>query len=37
MNDLKETVIDARGEMEALGVTFIAIANYPIGWMTEVG
>ena len=32
MNTLKEMVVDARGEMEALGVTFIPIVNYPIGW-----
>ena len=32
MNTLKEMVVDARGEMEALGVTFIPIVNYPISW-----
>ena len=32
MNNLREMVVDARGEMEALGVTFIPIVNYPISW-----
>lgn len=32
MDNLREMAVDARGEMEALGVTFIPIVNYPIGW-----
>jgi hypothetical protein len=32
MNHLKEMVVIARGEMEAIGVTFTPIATYPIGW-----
>jgi hypothetical protein len=32
MNQLKEMVVDARGEMVAVGVEFIPIVNYPIGW-----
>jgi hypothetical protein len=32
MNQLKEMVVDARAEMETLGVTFIPIVNYPVGW-----
>ena len=32
MDQLKEMVVDARGEMEALGVTFIPIVNHPISW-----
>ena len=32
MNNLKEMTIDARGEMLAVGVEFIPIVNYPIGW-----
>jgi hypothetical protein len=33
MKDLKEMAVDARGEMEAIGVTFIPIVNYPINWI----
>ena len=32
MNDLKEMVVDARGEMTAAGVSFTPIVNCPIGW-----
>ena len=32
MNELTEMTVDARGEMEAVGVTFIPIVNYPINW-----
>jgi hypothetical protein len=33
MSRLKEMAVDARGEMEALGVRFIPIVNYPINWI----
>ena len=29
---LKEMTVDARGEMEAVGVAFIPIVNYPVNW-----
>jgi hypothetical protein len=32
MGQLKEMTVVARGEMEAAGVTFIPIVNYPINW-----
>jgi hypothetical protein len=32
MDQLKEMTVDARGEMLAVGVTFIPIVNYPVGW-----
>jgi len=32
MNQLTEMTVDARGEMEAAGVTFTPIANYPVSW-----
>jgi len=32
MDRLKEMIVDARGEAEAAGVTFIPIVNYPINW-----
>ena len=33
MHRLKEMAVVARGEMEALGVTFLPpIVNYPITW-----
>ena len=32
MDELTEMTVDARGEMEAVGVTFIPIVNYPINW-----
>jgi len=32
MGQLKEMTVDARGEMEASGVTFTPKVNYPISW-----
>ena len=32
MGRLTEMTLDARGEIEAIGVTFIPIVNYPINW-----
>jgi hypothetical protein len=32
LNQLKEMVVDARGEAEAAGVAFTPILDYPIGW-----
>ncbi len=32
MGRLTEMTVDARGEMEAAGVTFIPIVNYPVNW-----
>jgi hypothetical protein len=32
MGQLKEMTVVARGEMEAVDVTFIPIVNYPISW-----
>jgi hypothetical protein len=32
LNHLREMVVVARGEMEAVGVTFTPIATYPISW-----
>jgi hypothetical protein len=32
LNHLKEMVVVARGEMEAVGVTFSPIATYPVSW-----
>jgi hypothetical protein len=32
LNHLREMVVVARGEMEALGVTFTPIATYPVSW-----
>lgn len=32
MNSLKEMTVIARGEMEAVGVSFIPIVNYPVNW-----
>jgi hypothetical protein len=32
LNQLKEMIVDARGEAEAVGVTFTPILDYPIGW-----
>ena len=29
---LKEMIVDARQDAEKVGVTFIPIVNYPIGW-----
>jgi hypothetical protein len=32
MGRLKEMTVDARGEMEAVGVTFTPIVDYPVNW-----
>jgi hypothetical protein len=32
LNQLKEMIVDARGEAEAAGVEFTPIINYPIDW-----
>jgi hypothetical protein len=32
MGQLREMTVIARGEMEAVGVTFIPIVNYPVNW-----
>lgn len=32
LNDLREMVVVARGEAEAVGVTFTPIATYPVSW-----
>lgn len=32
MGRLKEMIVDARNDAEAVGVTFIPIVNYPIAW-----
>jgi hypothetical protein len=32
LNQLKEMIVDARGEAEAVGVTFTPILDYPIDW-----
>lgn len=32
MGQLREMTIVARGEMEAIGVTFTPIINYPVNW-----
>ena len=32
MGQLREMIVDMRGEMDALGVTFIPIVNYPLNW-----
>jgi hypothetical protein len=32
MGQLKEMTVDARGEMEAVGVAFRPIVNYPVNW-----
>jgi hypothetical protein len=32
MGQLKEMTVDARGEIEAVGVTLTPIVHYPIGW-----
>ena len=34
LNQLTEMTVDARGEAEAVGVTFTAIVNYPVNWTT---
>ncbi len=33
MGRLKEMIVDARRDAEAVGVTFIPIVNYPIAWL----
>ena len=32
LDHLKEMIVDARGEAEAVGVTFTPIVNYPVNW-----
>jgi hypothetical protein len=32
LDGLTEMIVDARGEAEAVGVTFTPIVNYPINW-----
>jgi hypothetical protein len=32
LNDLREMVVIARGEMEGIGVGFTPIATYPVSW-----
>ena len=32
MSRLKEMIVDARRDSEAVGVTFIPIVNYPLSW-----
>jgi hypothetical protein len=32
MGSLKEMIVDARADSEAVGVTFIPIVNYPLSW-----
>jgi hypothetical protein len=32
LDHLKEMTVDARGEAEAVGVTFTPIVNYPVNW-----
>ena len=32
MGGLKEMIVDARRDSEAVGVTFIPIVNYPLSW-----
>jgi hypothetical protein len=32
MGQLKEMIVDASGEAEAVGVTFTPKVNYPLGW-----
>ena len=32
LDHLTEMIVTARGEAEAVGVTFTPIVNYPIGW-----
>ena len=33
MRRLKEMIVDARKAAEAVGVTFVPIVNYPVGWV----
>ena len=32
LSTLKEMIVDARHDAEAVGVTFIPIVNYPVSW-----
>jgi hypothetical protein len=32
MGQLKEMIVNARGDAEAVGVQFIPIVNYPVAW-----
>jgi len=32
MGSLKEMIVDARRDSEAVGVTFLPIVNYPLSW-----
>lgn len=32
MSELKEMIVDARRDAEAVGVQFIPIVNYPVAW-----
>lgn len=32
MGRLKEMIVDARGDADAVGVSFIPIVNYPVAW-----
>jgi hypothetical protein len=34
MSRLREMIVDARNDADAVGVTFIPIVNYPIAWHT---
>jgi hypothetical protein len=33
MSRLKEMIVDARKAAEVVGVTFVPIVNYPVGWV----
>ena len=35
MGQLKEMVVDARSDADAVGVTFSPIVNYPIAWSIQ--
>ena len=35
MERLKEMVVDARSDADAVGATFIPIVNYPIAWSMQ--
>jgi hypothetical protein len=32
MSRLKEMIVNARNDAEAVGVTFVPIVNYPVSW-----
>jgi hypothetical protein len=36
MSNLKEMIVDARRDAEAVGVQFTPIVNYPIAWNIKV-